>query len=55
LTKRLHPDAIRYINYLNYKMDMAREQEANPITVDLISAQKHLTELERQRLSLIHI
>jgi hypothetical protein len=42
-------EILRYINYLNYKMDMAREQEANPITVDLVSAQKHLTELERQR------
>jgi hypothetical protein len=46
---QLNSDAIRYINYLNYKMDCAREQEANPITVDLVSAQKHLTELERQR------
>lgn len=42
-------EILRYIDYLNYKMDMAREQEANPVTLDLEAAQKHLTELERQR------
>jgi hypothetical protein len=42
-------EILRYIDYLGFKMDCAREQEANPITVDLVSAQKHLTELERQR------
>lgn len=47
--KQLHPDAIRYIDYLSWKMDMAREQEANPVTVDLVKAQEHLTELEKQR------
>ncbi len=47
--KQLHPDAIRYMDYLSFKMDCAREQEANPVTVDLIKAQEHLTELEKQR------
>lgn len=49
MPKQLHPDAIRYIDYLNYKMDCAREQEANPVALDLEAAQRHLTELERQR------
>jgi len=47
--KQLHPDAIRYMDYLSFKMDCAREQEANPVTVDLVKAQEHLTELEKQR------
>ena len=40
---------LRYIDYLNFKMDCAREQEANPVTLDLVAAQKHFDELERQR------
>ena len=45
----LNKDALRYIDYLNFKMDCAREQEANPVEIDLEAAQRHLTELERQR------
>lgn len=40
---------LKYIDYLNFKMDCAREQEANPVTLDLVAAEKHLAELERQR------
>jgi len=49
LYDRNQSEILRYVDYLGFKMDCAREQEANPITVDLESAQKHLTELERQR------
>lgn len=49
MQKQLNADALRYIDYLNYKMDMAREQESNPLTLDVEAATTHITELERQR------
>ena len=36
---------IRYINYLGFKLDCAREQEENPCVIDVKSAHKHLDKI----------
>lgn len=41
----LNENAWRLINYLNFKMDCAREQEENPWVLDVEKAQYHLDEL----------
>ena len=42
----LSKDTYRFLRYLSFKMDCLREQEANPLTIDVAKAQKHFDELE---------
>ena len=46
----LSDDILRFIRYLNFKQDCMREQEANPLVVDLEKAQRHYNELETIKL-----
>ena len=46
LTEELSHDIQRFLRYLSFKMDCLREQEANPLTIDVAKAQKHFDELE---------
>lgn len=40
-------DVLRFIRYLSFKMDCLREQEENPLTLDVPKAQKHFDELSQ--------
>jgi len=42
----LSDDIRRFLRYLSFKQDCLREQEANPLTVDVEKAQRHYNELE---------
>ena len=44
--KPLSDDIRRFLRYLSFKMECLREQEANPLTVDVEKAQRHFNELE---------
>ena len=44
--EQLTPEILRFIRYLSFKNDCLREQEANPLVVDLEKAQRHYDELE---------
>jgi hypothetical protein len=46
LSKQLSDDAIRLINYLSFKADCAREQEENPITLDMEAVNVHYNTLD---------
>ena len=48
--EQLTPDTLRFIRYLSFKQDCMREQEANPLVVDLEKAQRHYDELEALKL-----
>jgi len=48
--EQLTPDILRFIRYLSFKQDCMREQEANPLVVDLEKAQRHYDELEALKL-----
>jgi len=38
-------DYLRFIRYLSFKMDCLREQEVNPLTLDVELCEKYLSEL----------
>lgn len=42
----MNNDALRFLSYLSFRMDILREQEANPITLDVALCKNHLDELE---------
>ncbi len=42
----LSEDIRRFLRYLSFKQDCLREQEANPLTIDVAKAQRHYDELE---------
>jgi hypothetical protein len=44
--KPLSDDIQRFLRYLSFKMDCLREQEANPLTIDIPKAQRHYDELD---------
>jgi hypothetical protein len=46
MKETLNKEALRFIRYLGFKMDCLREQEANPLTIDVAKAQRHSDELE---------
>ena len=46
----LSGDIRRFLRYLSFKQDCMREQEANPLVVDLEKAQRHYDELETLKL-----
>jgi len=41
----MNSDILRFLRYLSFKADSLREQEANPLTLDVGKAQKHYDEL----------
>lgn len=49
-TEDVNEDVLRFIRYLSFKIDCMREQEANPLVVDLEKAQSHYNELEALKL-----
>ena len=40
-------DILRFIRYLSFKFDCLREQEENPLYIDVEKAQRHYNELEK--------
>lgn len=42
-------NSLRFIRYLSFKMDCLREQEANPLTLDVPLCEKYLSELEEMK------
>jgi len=44
-TDDLTPEILRFVRYLSFKMECLREQEANPLVVDL----------EKKRLGVLHV
>jgi hypothetical protein len=46
MKETLNKEVLRFIRYLGFKMDCLREQEANPLTIDVVKAQRHSDELE---------
>lgn len=45
----MNPDILRFIRYLSFRMDCLREQEENPLKLDIPKAEDNLKELERLR------
>ena len=45
----MNSDILRFIRYLSFKMDCLREQEANPLTLDVAKCEQHLSELEAMK------
>ena len=43
----LSKDTLRFIRYLSFKQDCLREQESNPLYIDVEKAQRHYNELEK--------
>ena len=41
----MNSDILRFLRYISHKADCLREQEANPLTLDVEKAQKHYDEL----------
>ena len=41
----MNKDTLRFLKYLSFKADCLREQEANPLTLDVEKAQRHYDEL----------
>jgi hypothetical protein len=46
----LSDDTLRFIRYLSFKFDCLREQEENPLYIDVEKAQRHYNELEKIKL-----
>ena len=46
-TGELPKDIIRFLRYISFKMDCLREQEENPLTLDVEKAQRHFDELSQ--------
>ncbi len=46
-TGDLSPDILRFLRYLSFRADCLREQQANPLTIDLEKAQRHYDELSK--------
>jgi len=46
----LSDDTLRFIRYLSFKFDCLREQEENPLYIDVEKAQRHYNELEQIKL-----
>lgn len=42
-------NTLRFIRYLGFKMDCLREQESNPLTLDVELCEKYLAELEHKK------
>lgn len=54
MTSQLSEEALRLVHYLGFKMDCAREQEANPVTIDVEHVQAcfdKLTELQAEKVA----
>ena len=45
----MNQDILRYIRYLSFKMDVLREQEANPLTIDVGRAQDMFDKLSYEK------
>mgnify|MGYP000585924382 CR=1 FL=1 len=45
----LNENTLRFIRYLSFKLDCLREQEANPLTLDVAKCEQHLSELEAMK------
>jgi len=45
----MNNETLRFIRYLSFKMDCLREQEANPLTLDVELCEKYLSELEQKK------
>jgi len=45
----MNNETLRFIRYLSFKMDCLREQEANPLTLDVELSEKYLQELEQKK------
>lgn len=45
----MNENTLRFIRYLGFKMDCLREQEANPLTLDVELCEKYLAELEQKK------
>lgn len=45
----MNPEILRFIRYLGFRMDCLREQEANPLTLDVELCEKYLEELEQKK------
>ena len=43
----LSKDTLRFLRYLSFKQDCLREQEANPLYIDVGKARRHYNELEK--------
>jgi len=44
--KNLTPEILRFIRYTSFKMDCLRQQEENPLVIDMEKARRHYNELE---------
>lgn len=45
----MNSDILRFVRYLSFRMDCLREQEENPMKLDIQKAEENLQELERLR------
>lgn len=45
----MNDNTLRFINYLSFKMDCLREQEANPLTLDVAKCEDYLNQLETMK------
>lgn len=45
----MNHEVLRFIRYLSFKLDCLREQEANPLTLDVAKCEQHLSELEAMK------
>ncbi len=45
----MNNNTLRFIRYLSFKMDCLREQEENPLTLDVEKCQNYLDQLETMK------
>jgi hypothetical protein len=45
----MNSDSLKLIRYLSFKMDCLREQEANPLTLDVETCENYLSQLEQMK------
>lgn len=51
----MNDEALRYLRFVSYKMDMLREQEEVGIKVDLEAANSHLEELQKLKMQKVEV